>query len=92
MYRKVDWMKAADQSILQLLSPPKALELTAGNIARNTGLSRGYTSERLQVLVEHELIEVEDEEGSYPFYSITDRGRAYLSGELDADDLEDIGE
>lgn len=46
-------MKAADQSILQSLGPPKSLELTAGSIARKTGVRSGYTSERLGVLVDH---------------------------------------
>ncbi|MFP8957156.1 winged helix-turn-helix domain-containing protein [Natrialbaceae archaeon A-CW3] len=81
-------MKAADQAILQLLGSPKPLELTAGNIARNTGLSRGYTSGRLSVLVDHGLVEVDEEEGSHPFYSLSEKGKAYLAGELEADDLE----
>jgi len=87
MYRKVDWMKAADQSILQLLGPPKKLELTAGNVARNTGLSRGYSSERLRILVEYELVVVDDSDGSYPYYRISDKGNSYLNGELSVDDI-----
>ena len=89
MYRKVDWMKAADQSILQLLGPPKSLELTPSNIARNTGLSRGYTSGRLQVLLDHDLLDVDEESGSHPYYSISEKGRAYLSGEIEVSDLRD---
>ncbi|WP_394348010.1 winged helix-turn-helix domain-containing protein [Natronorubrum halophilum] len=81
-------MKAADQAILQLLGPPKSLELTPGNIARNTGLSRGYTSNRLGVLVDHDLVEVDEQDGSHPFYSLSDRGEQFLEGELEAADLE----
>ncbi|MBZ6494355.1 winged helix-turn-helix domain-containing protein [Natrinema longum] len=80
-------MKAADQAILQLLGPPKPLELTPGNIARNTGLSRGYTSSRLSVLVDNGLVEVDEQEGSHPFYNLSDQGRAYLEGKLSLEDL-----
>ncbi len=81
-------MKAADQSILQLLAPPKMLELTPSNVARNVGLSRGYTSERLSTLEEHGLVEA-DREGGHPYYSITDRGQAFLDGNLSLKELED---
>lgn len=87
MYRRVDWMKAADQSILQLLGPPKSLELTPSNIARNTGLSRGYTSERLSELVDHDLVEVDADEGSHPYYSITEKGEDLLEGEIKPEKL-----
>ncbi|WP_161605583.1 winged helix-turn-helix domain-containing protein [Natrialba chahannaoensis] len=80
-------MKAADQAILQLLGPPKSLELTPSNIARNTGLSRGYTSSRLSVLVDQGLVEVDEEEGSHPFYSVSDLGKGVLDGEISPQDL-----
>ncbi|AFO57914.1 hypothetical protein NJ7G_2685 [Natrinema sp. J7-2] len=38
------------------------------------------------MLVDHGLSERVDEDRSY--YRITDRGRAYLNGELESDDLE----
>lgn len=88
MYRKVDWMKAADQSILRLLSPPKQLELTPSNVARNAGLSRGYTSERLRELAEHDLVDVDETGGSHPYYRITSRGEKVLDGELRPEQLE----
>lgn len=88
MYRKVKWMKAADQSILHLLGPPKKLELTPGNIARNTGLSRGYTSKRLGVLVEHGLVKSDKQEGSHPFYSITNRGEKLMAGDISAEEID----
>jgi len=81
-------MKAADQSILQLLGPPKTLELTPSNVARNVGLSRGYTSERLGVLVDHELLERDTGEGSHPYYSITEKGEALLKGEIDIEEID----
>lgn len=82
-------MKAADHAILQLLGPPMNLELTPSNIARNAGLSRGYTSERLSVLADHGLIQVEEESGSHPYYSISPLGNQYLAGELSVDNLQE---
>jgi len=85
-------MKAADQSILQLLGPPKTLELTPSNIARNTGLSRGYTSERLGELVDHKLVEVDEGEGSHPYYSISQKGKDLLEGRIEPEDIEENSE
>lgn len=87
MYRRVDWMVAADQSILQLLGPPKKLELTTGNIARNTGLSRQHVTRRLKVLVDENIIEKDDEQGSAPFYTISTKGEKLLAGEIAPEDL-----
>jgi len=92
MYRRVDWMKAADQSILQLLGPPKKLSMTTSNIAKNTGLSRQHVSRRANILVENGLLEVEEEDGSHPFYSISDKGRALLKGEIEPESLNDADE
>ena len=80
-------MKAADQAIIQLLGPPKRLELTPSNIARNTGLSRGYTSSRLSELTDNGLVEVDGEDGSHPFYSLSEQGELFLKGEIDPKDL-----
>jgi DNA-binding transcriptional ArsR family regulator len=80
-------MVAADQSILQLLGPPKQLELTTGNIARNTGLSRQHVTRRLKELVDHGLVEKHDEEGAAPFYSISTTGEQLLAGEIEPEDL-----
>ncbi|MFC6973444.1 hypothetical protein ACFQL1_19915 [Halomicroarcula sp. GCM10025709] len=88
MYNKVDWMKAADQSILTVLGPPKALELTPSNIARNAGFSRGYTSGRLNELCKRGLVTVDESGGSHPYYSITERGVKVLNAELSPDQLE----
>lgn len=41
---------------------------------------------RLSLLLEHGLVLKEDETSGY--YAITDRGRAYLAGEIDAEALE----
>lgn len=86
MYRRVSWMKAADQAILQLLGEPKQLELTTGNISRNTGLDRSYTSKRLKELRSRGLVESDDDSG-HPFYSITEKGQSLLDGEIEPESL-----
>lgn len=82
-------MKAADHSVLQVLGPPKKLELQTGDIAHNAGLSRQWTSQRLAELVKHGLVEKIKQEGSNPRYRITELGQQYLAGEVDPEDLED---
>jgi DNA-binding IclR family transcriptional regulator len=81
-------MKDADLAIIQLLAPPQSLELTTNNIARNTGLSRGYTSERLSVLVEAGLV-TKDSNG-HPFYSLTELGKRVANREADVDTVESL--
>ena len=51
------------------------------------GISHPTVKRRLPVLEENCLLKKVDENKGY--YQITDRGRAYLEGELNADDLED---
>ena len=80
-------VKDVEKAILGLLKNAE-LELTPSNIARNTGYSGGYIRRECNRLSSLDLLE-KDDTGSNPFYSITDRGRAYLSGELDAGDLDD---
>jgi predicted transcriptional regulator len=40
-------------------------------------------NKRIRILAQNELVEKNDE----PLYQITERGRQYLEGELDVDDL-----
>jgi predicted transcriptional regulator len=54
-------------------------------LAVNTDYSRHYVSERLAILLDAQLVEREDE----GLYRITERGKDYLSGEIDARVLED---
>lgn len=80
----VDWMTQADDRILEALAESN-MALSPKVIAYNTGYNREYISQRVGPLLEHELIERPDR----GMYRITDRGRAYLRGDLDASDLED---
>ncbi len=87
MYRRVDWMVAADLSILRIIGPPQNLELRTGDIAHNAGLSAPYTSERLGVLAEHQLVTKIEEEGTHPRYTTTEKGRKVIQGKISAAEL-----
>jgi predicted transcriptional regulator len=52
--------------------------------------SQNTISRRMNKLAEIGLLSKVDEQRGY--YSLTEKGRAYLSGELDADDLENESE
>ncbi|WP_152422529.1 hypothetical protein [Natrinema pallidum] len=85
MYREVDWMKPSDYPLLQELAKydgwhtPKSLSLNLPN-------TRNWLGQRCRKLEEHDLVERHDDE---PGYRITDRGRAFLAGELEPADLQE---
>ncbi|QCC58382.1 helix-turn-helix transcriptional regulator [Natrinema thermotolerans] len=82
----VSWMTKSDPAILEVFEeagiaiPPAVAEYNL------VGISKSTVKRRLPVLVDHGLLEKVDDDRGY--YRITDRGRAYLEGELDAEDLE----
>ncbi len=71
-----------DERILEVLN--YGLILSPQVIAKNIEKSRVHVSRRLSVLSEYGLVE-RIERG---YYVITDQGRAYLEGDLDASTLE----
>ena len=75
-----------DDRILEALEG--GLRLTPAVIAENIDKSRTHVSRRLSELVDNGLVE----KPKRGYYQITDRGHEYLVGDLDADDLEDIGD
>ena len=79
------WMQLpVDHRILEALAH-SGMELTPSVIARNISYERGYVNTRLGELVEKEFVE-RVERG---WYAITDRGEAYLNGEIDASKISD---
>ena len=86
----VSWMTKSDDAILELLDesdltiPPMAIAFNIENVSRPT------VDRRLPKLEQAGLVRRYDNPQGYTV--ITDRGRAYLSGDLDADELEDISE
>ncbi|ELY68645.1 ArsR family transcriptional regulator [Natronobacterium gregoryi SP2] len=83
-------MTPVDRDILELLynkGGAHELVLSPRIIAENTDWSRQTVREHLMSLRTHDLVEYYDETGG--IYRLSDRGRAYLEGELDATELED---
>lgn len=78
-------MNQTDDRIQELLDESDLI-LSPRILAVNLDYSRSWVSQRITKLMDADLIRWVD--GGH--YKITDRGRAYLEGELDADELEDI--
>ena len=83
MRPRVDWMNQTDDRILELLDESD-LVLTPAVIAKNLEYTRNWVSRRVGKLADAGLVEPIDS----GYYQITERGRAYLAGELTTDDLE----
>lgn len=83
----VSWMTKSDPVILEFfeehdISMPPAV--VSFNIE---GISHPTVKRRMPILADRELLE--KVEGRRGYYRITEYGRQYLAGELDASDLED---
>jgi len=80
-------MTQVDVDICRLLEngDREPLRLTPGVIAANTDWQRQTVREHLLTLAKHGLVEYADE--SRALYQISDRGRAYLNGEIGIDQL-----
>ncbi|RLM32789.1 winged helix-turn-helix transcriptional regulator [Haloarcula sp. Atlit-120R] len=72
-------MKDAEKAVLKLLEDAD-IWLSASNIARNVGYSKGYVRSICKKFVQDGYLEI-DETGGNPFYRITDAGREYLESE-----------
>jgi len=76
-------MTQADNQILEFLDE-QDIVATPKVIAANIDYTPQYVNERIPLLSENGLVENRGK----ALYRITDRGRQYLAGELDKDDLE----
>ncbi|GAA1837845.1 hypothetical protein GCM10009682_63260 [Luedemannella flava] len=83
----VSWMTKSDPAILEFFEET-GIAMPPAVVSYNiVGVSHPTVKRRLPNLVEHGLLEKVDDDRGY--YQITDHGRAYLEGELDAKDLEE---
>lgn len=82
MRQPADWMTPMDDRVLEVLNAGLVLSPTI--IAYNIDKSREAVGRRLSELSDAGLVN-RIERGRY---EITDRGREYLAGEIDADELE----
>lgn len=82
---RVVWMTPADDSILEVLSEIGPHAATPVTLAHSIDYSHSYLARRCRALAEHELVANPD--GT--LFVITDRGQAYLDGELSREELEE---
>lgn len=78
-------MTRADDYILELLDSA-GIAANPATIAFNIDYDNSYIANRCQVLTNHGLLDRVSQ--GKAMYRITDRGRAYLAGEIDAEALE----
>ncbi|MFP8954542.1 ArsR family transcriptional regulator [Natrialbaceae archaeon A-arb3/5] len=85
---RVDWMTRADDAILEFLlnKGNHPIVSTPAVIEANIDYKISHVRSRLRELDDADLVAYYDKNRG--LYEITDRGRAYLDGELTADDLE----
>jgi predicted transcriptional regulator len=84
MRPRVEWMTRADDYILEFFEDT-SIVATPHVVSANIDYSRQYVNRRIRQLADHDLLENTGD----GLYQITDRGKAYLAGDLDADDLSD---
>lgn len=87
--RLADWMTPVDRDILaRLLNKGNdELRLTPGMIAENLDWGDQAVREHMPILRERGLVEYADE--TRGVYQLSDRGRAWLAGDLPTEELED---
>lgn len=102
MRPRVHWMTETDDAVLEFLDSlgtpdDKPVAMNPTLVHRNIVSIRGKIDKsdrtiarRMSVLNDAGLLEKEGEQGAH--YILTDKGRAYLRGDLDADDLERDGD
>lgn len=83
MRPRVSWMNQTDDYILELLDESDLI-LSPSIIAVNLDYTRNWVSKRLAKLRDSGLVERVNE----GYYQITENGRDYLAGDLDAEELE----
>ena len=86
---RVEWMTRADDTILEFLlnDGNEPLNASPTFVEANIDYKISHIRGRIRKLHEAGLVEYYDE--SRGIYRITDLGREYLAGEIDANDLQD---
>lgn len=84
MVERVSWFSPVDYEIL-LFFGNHDIEASAKVISANIEYDRQYVNKRLRELAEEGLLQKNEESG---LYELSELGREFLSGDLDASDLE----
>lgn len=82
MVFRVSWFTPADYAILRFYDEHD-ISISAKGLARNIDYSRQYINRRLNALADAGLLVRDDE-----LYALSDRGRTFLTGDLDPADVE----
>ena len=83
MVQRVSWMSPIDYHILEFYEEHD-IQASPKIVAANIDYDRQYTGKRLKALAEAGLFQQEGD----GIYSLTENGRAFLSGEVEPDELE----
>lgn len=83
MVERVEWMSPIDYEIL-LFFEEHDIHVSPKVLGANIDYDRQYTSKRCRKLLEEDILR-KDEDG---LYILTETGRRFLAGDLDASELE----
>ena len=83
MVERVSWMSPIDYEILAFYDEYRDLLASPRVIAANIDYDRNYTGKRCRNFADRDLLV--NHEG---LYELSEKGRKFLDGDLDADDLE----
>lgn len=83
MVERVSWMSPIHYEILQFFDEHD-IWITARGISVNINYNRNYTTRECTTLAKRGLLEKDE-----TVYALSDRGRRFLAGDVDASDLED---
>lgn len=85
MHSRVEWLKPSDYPILKEIEEYDGW-IKAASLSLNVPYTNVHVSRRCNKLAEHELLERHEKTAAY---RITKKGRSYLAGDLEAEDLEE---
>lgn len=85
MVERISWFKPCDYEIL-LFFEDHDIYIGAKALARNIEYSRQYVSKRLNALADAGML---DRDGG--LFTLNDRGREFLAGDLDTAEIESRG-
>jgi predicted transcriptional regulator len=83
MHSQVDWLKPSDWAIVSEIEEYGGW-IKPASLSLNIPYTREHVARRCKALAEHGLLERHDET---PAYRITEKGRDYLAGDVEAEDL-----
>ncbi|WP_324664164.1 phage repressor protein [Haloarcula sediminis] len=84
MHSRVDWLKPSDWTIISEIEDYGGW-MKPATLCLNIPYTREHIARRCKVLSQNGLLERHEETAAY---RVTEMGRDYLAGELDADDLQ----